>query len=588
MDGMDSRQAPARACTLAIVLATGCGSEREPGAATGTETSGTPTTLASSSGEAEVSDTSATPDTDGSSTAIGSSGVDESDGSSGEPTSTTGDARTCPGADPDRVIECEPSAPLGFDAVVEWTWAGDVDNAEVRVSSTPLVVNLTDDNGDGVVDPCDVPDVVVVVHEDVDWTNPFGEAWTGGHVWILDGATGEPHARIEDRVWWAAQPAAADLDGDGVPEILAVGNLQDDGHLRAWRADGTALPSFTPHNWSWVYRWLQAPSVVDLDGDGAPSIVIGERLHDHEGGWVATLPHSVVIDSEGTQRLGNATVADLDSDGAPEILLGRNAYTWRDDWYWPYYAEAIPSDAPAFSHVGELDGDDGPEIAIMHRDGVSVLDGDGTIVVGPVLPIAEIPGPEWRRPAMLADIDGDGRSEIAMAAGDRLVLMELADGSLTVTAEWTVQDSAHPWPKLAAPTSFDFDGDGVREIVYADAGALLVLDASDPTAEPLVQVSRTSRLELETPVVADVDGDGAAEILLVSNEDGEGNVGAPPLQLIGDASGWVGARRIWNQHAYRVVDVHEDGSIPSAPSDASPMADGFRVNARVEGGQLCD
>ena len=56
---------------------------------------------------------------------------------------------------------CEESAPPGsFEPGEQWTFYGPVGFDESIV--TPLVVNLTDDDQNGEIDLCDVPDVIVV------------------------------------------------------------------------------------------------------------------------------------------------------------------------------------------------------------------------------------------------------------------------------------------------------------------------------------------------------------------------------------------------------------------------------------------
>jgi hypothetical protein len=60
-------------------------------------------------------------------------------------------------------------------------------------------------------------------------------------VYVLDGETGALHVRSETGVKENATPAIADLDLDGVPEIVTA--LWDDGYsggrLVALRPDGT-------------------------------------------------------------------------------------------------------------------------------------------------------------------------------------------------------------------------------------------------------------------------------------------------------------------------------------------------------------
>ena len=120
---------------------------------------------------------------------------------------------------------------------MQWSFAGDEINNSALAN--PLVVNLTDDNDDGVVDMCDVPDVIVLLYPQ---NSPF---W--GNLYVLDGETGTLHYRIEDELVALAHPAVGDIDGDGVAEIVAVrrslapGVPVTGGELVAYNHDGSEL-----------------------------------------------------------------------------------------------------------------------------------------------------------------------------------------------------------------------------------------------------------------------------------------------------------------------------------------------------------
>ena len=51
---------------------------------------------------------------------------------------------------------------------------------------------------------------------------------------------------------------------------------------------------------------------------------------------------------------------------------------------------------------------------------------------------------------------------------------------------------------------------------------------------------------------------------------------------------WIQARRIWNQHAYHVTNVREDGTIPQVEPRSWELLNTFRTNAQIEGGAICD
>jgi hypothetical protein len=72
----------------------------------------------------------------------------------------------------------------------------------------------------------------------------------------------------------------------------------------------------------------------------------------------------------------------------------------------------------------------------------------------------------------------------------------------------------------------------------------------------------------EFPTVADVDGDGHAEILAPASTGPSPQAFEGVRVWGGSAAGWAGARSIWNQHAYHITNIRDDGTVPHPP--ASP------------------
>jgi hypothetical protein len=50
---------------------------------------------------------------------------------------------------------------------------------------------------------------------------------------------------------------------------------------------------------------------------------------------------------------------------------------------------------------------------------------------------------------------------------------------------------------------------------------------------------------------------------------------------------WVNARRIWNQHAYHVTNVLENGTIPAVQPQHWRTFNSFRAQARVDEDGAC-
>ena len=93
----------------------------------------------------------------------------------------------------------------------------------------------------------------------------------------------------------------------------------------------------------------------------------------------------------------------------------------------------------------------------------------------------------------------------------------------------------------------------------------------------------------DSPVIADVDSDGRADILVASNSytgfncDGVKTTG---VRVFGDVEGdWVRTRKIWNQHAYHVTNIEEDGTVPRVQESnhSNPKLNNYRLNIQPDG-----
>ena len=445
---------------------------------------------------------------------------------------------------------CGTSAPAdSFDADVQWAWAGDGEYTDVVV--TPLVANLTDDNGDGWIDLCDTPDVAVIVYKD--------QAERTGYMYVLDGATGASHFRIDTLLDDRTYPAIGDFDDDGLPEIVAMAAAPNmPSRLVAFEHDGT--PKWTG-DMDFVGTQM-ASALADLDNDGDVEIIHGGEVFDHEGKHLW---------SAGFLGLGMLpTAADLDGDEDLEVIMGSTAYHHDGSAY--YSVNLFPLGHP---QVADLDDDDLPEILLVGTPGLAILEHDGAVKVDGIQTTLSN-----QRPAAIHDMDGDGAPEVVVGAADSYSLLET-----DLSQVWTAVVS--DYSGAAAGTAFDFLGDGSAEAMYADETTLFIFGEA---GTPLATRPRSSWTSLENPVVADVDNDGSAEIVVVSNHCSfcGGTNDDPPVQVIRDAQDrWIPARRIWNQHTYHVTNVREDATIPQFEPKHWLQLNTFRTQAQQESGTVC-
>jgi len=413
-----------------------------------------------------------------------------------------------------------------FDPVVEWQWASSsVEPDSLNVMSVPAVIDLDGDGRPEVVFPSTA--------------SRGGGLVERGVLRALDGRDGSELWTVSDPTLWvntASSVAAGDIDGDGLPEIIAC---DDTGaRLIAFEHDGTfkwRSPTLEAINWG-------APSIADLDRDGAPEIIIGRQVLQRSGLllWTGTGGSG---GQGGTGPL--SAVADIDLDGRPEIVAGNTVYDGDGAIEWQV---ALPD---GYVAIGDFDADAFAEIVLVASGQVWLLEHDGTIIWGPSV----IPGGGVGGAPTVADYDSDGLPEIGAAGATSYAVFD-TDG--TLLWQTPTQDASS---NRTGSSAFDFDGDGTAEVVYSDELTIRVYRGADGAV--LFETPLSSATWHEYPIVADVDADGNAEMIAVANDNG-GLGTQRGIRVFGDATdSWVLTRALWNQHTYHITNILDDGTVPS-------------------------
>jgi hypothetical protein len=218
----------------------------------------------------------------------------------------------------------------------------------VSVMSTPMVVNLTDDNGDGRIDTRDIPDIVFA-------TLP-GEL-TRGYIAAVSGDDGHElfTAGRPNLIAPGSAVGVADIDGDGLPEIVAAHS--DGNHLIAFEHDGTFKWLSDPDPFPGGAPWGGVIAIAHLDCTPAPEIIVGASVYSADGrllGDGRDLGGTIAFN--GNFGAAISAVADVDLDRIPEIIAGPTAY--RAGWRAPDLpaGERASRDdyrQPGPSHVGD-------------------------------------------------------------------------------------------------------------------------------------------------------------------------------------------------------------------------------------------
>ncbi|MBD3320849.1 MAG: hypothetical protein GF350_07125, partial [Chitinivibrionales bacterium] len=453
---------------------------------------------------------------------------------------------------------CTSEFPIGmFNPVLEWHWGGsEVESSANQVVCTPVVGQLTDDNGDGSIDENDIPDIVFASHEYPGHPNK-------GPIRAISGdGTREHFTYSEYKAAGSAHPALGDIDNDGLNEIVYIDNtfkriiaLENDGTLK-WRSVYLEIPRGAG----------TAVALADIDSDGIVEIIVGKIVLNNNGAikWIGG--HNRDLSDYFAQ--GNSCIADLDLDGFSEIIAANVAYRADGTLYWKN--NAIPE---VFAAVANFDDDPYPEIISAGEGQVFMLEHTGEIIWGPVY----FPHGGYCGPPVIADFDGDNKPEIGISVLIRYIVYE-SDG----TEKWTNNISDVSSGRVGSSV-FDFEGDGIAEVVLTDEYFLRIYNGTN--GDTLLEIPMGSSTGSEYPVIADVDNDNNAEIITVANffqRSNGGNMINNGIYVFGDSSDtWVNTRKIWNQHSYSITNINDDGTIPQFPDNSWATYNNYRQNQIV-------
>ncbi|MBX3203521.1 MAG: hypothetical protein KF764_00570 [Labilithrix sp.] len=503
----------------------------------------------------------------------------------------------------------------------------------------------------------------------------------------------------------SASVAVADLDADGLPDIVAF--------MSSGPGINETLMAFTRKSGTWQPLWATkkatladgvtifratvpnvgasgkgnwaSPSIHDLDDDGVPEIVREGWVFDGLTGRLRATPPA----NYATYRQGiHPVLANLDDDARIEMTNGARVWEFNgttNAWVEETYYSQTQSSPSGWTAVADFDRVAGvtqvPEIAVSAGNSLTVFKTDHSVFMGMAV---SVPG-GGGGPPTIADFDGDGLPEIGVAGQayytvfdpdcqgtprpggacvDRTHCDHVAGGACPDRILWSraTQDISS---NVTGSSVFDFEADGKAEVVYADECFTRVYSGTDGSV--LFSRYRSSCTWNENPIVADVDGDFRAELVVPSNTAcGEVGVGrpctaqtdptttidtqfaglrclanadcvsnvcdagfcrcmtsadccgdkdvaqceafgtrcaAPPagtpgtgntcranrpkatqgIRVYEDAADrWVRSRTIWNQHAYAVTNINEDGTVPKtsvwAKNWTQPNLNNFRQN----------
>lgn len=366
--------------------------------------------------------------------------------------------------------------------------------------------------------------------------------------------SGQLWATTSAKTGFGSHPAVADVDDDGVPEVFIVREYQSSlfgaGEYSVIRVSWEGkIVGESEHFVEAEFDYATGIAISDMDHDGSPEIVAGRAILNAD-----LTTRGVGRDGRGCDALvglgfiygegSNPAIADMDLDGVEEVVVG-------DAFYDPdgKTIMAVHSGGKDGAvAIGNFDADSEAEFVRVTYNQLQAYDTDGSSMWGPI----NFPEPVniLSIPAV-GDVDNDGKAEIITAGGNTLWVLNSEDGSELWRASATDESGA------TGASLFDFDGDGNLEVVYIDEVEMIAFNGPDG-AEKFWTDKHASDTMYDYPVIADVDNDGHAEIVVA--HDGFYPAG---FSVYGDeTNSWTPARKVWNQHPYTITNINDDLSVP--------------------------
>lgn len=346
----------------------------------------------------------------------------------------------------------------------------------------------------------------------------FGGTATRRDRWLANDGFGNLVPHPEPELVPGSFSTIADLDLDGLPDILTFGDsplrlLQNLGKQRFATAVG-ALPNL---------GGVGAVCVADFDGDLLPDVFAARRLQATATGKPGTLLRNNFLTGFVDASVGlpvaqvqceSASAGDADNDGDIDILLanlGGATTLLVNDGFGGFSATSLPHSG---THVAQLvdldlDGDLDAVVATQSVRRVHLLENTGNLVF---VTRATFSRTSTVTMACATDLDGDAYPDVFFGTFSQPFSVALRVGPWS----YLQTQSTSPWAGVRATScvALDADGDGDTDIVTMSpygGGSLLTNDGAGGLT-PMVRAWDENLLGSGISA-ADLDLDGDVDLV---------------------------------------------------------------------------
>ena len=287
---------------------------------------------------------------------------------------------------------------------------------------------------------------------------------------------------------------AADVNGDGKPDLIVANESSNTvSVLLNTTAPGAATPSFAAQRTFATGSYPQFVTAADVNGDGKPDLIVTNQLNTVSVLLDTTAPGAATPSFAAQQTFVtgpypySVTTADVNGDGKPDLIVANRSgntvsvlrNTTAPGATTPSFAEQqtfATGSLPDSVTVADVNGDGNPDLIVANQNSNTVSVLLNTTAPGATTPsfAAQQTFATGSRPSSVtaADVNGDGKPD--------LIVANIGGNTVSVLLNTTVRGAATP--RFAAQQTFatgnspdsvtaaDVNGDGKPDLIVANNG----------------------------------------------------------------------------------------------------------------------